>query len=39
VTLKLSPRYVNDNCTACGACAEAVSSEIDNPFDYGMDKM
>jgi len=39
ITLKLSPRYVNERCTACGACAEAVSSEIDNPFDYGMSKM
>lgn len=39
VTLKISPRYVNENCTACGACAEAVATEIDNPFDYGMSKM
>ncbi len=37
-TLKLKPRYVNDNCTACGECAKAVSAEIANPFNYGMDK-
>jgi quinone-modifying oxidoreductase subunit QmoA len=39
VTLKTTPRYVNDNCTACGACAEAVSAEIDNPHNYNMDKI
>jgi quinone-modifying oxidoreductase subunit QmoA len=37
VTVKLSPRYVNDNCTACGACAEACSTEIPNPLNFGMD--
>jgi quinone-modifying oxidoreductase subunit QmoA len=30
---------VNENCTACGACAEAVSAEVANPFNYGMNKM
>ncbi len=38
VTVKLNPRYVNDNCTACGKCAQACETEIDNPFNYGMDK-
>ena len=37
-TVKTSPRYVNENCTACGACAEAVSAEVDNPFNYNMNK-
>jgi quinone-modifying oxidoreductase subunit QmoA len=37
-TVKIKPRYVNDNCTACGECAKAVSAEIANPFNYGMDK-
>jgi quinone-modifying oxidoreductase subunit QmoA len=27
VTLKISPRYVNENCTACGKCGEAVTAE------------
>ncbi len=36
VTLKLSPRYVNENCTACGECAKAVSGQIPNPYDYGL---
>lgn len=37
VTVKLNPRYVNDNCTACGKCAEACSTEIPNTVNYGMD--
>ncbi len=39
VSVRLSPRYVNENCTACGACAEVVSAEIDNPHNYGLSKM
>lgn len=37
-TVKLSPRYVNENCTACGDCAKAVEAEFDNEYDYGMSK-
>jgi len=39
VTIKLSPRYVNEKCTCCGKCAEVCETEIDNPFNYGMDKI
>lgn len=39
VSLTLNPRYVNENCTGCGQCAEACSMMIDNPFNYNMDKM
>ncbi|MCC6608334.1 MAG: CoB--CoM heterodisulfide reductase iron-sulfur subunit A family protein [Burkholderiales bacterium] len=39
VTVKRSPRYVNENCTACGACAEAVSTQVPNPWNYGLDRM
>jgi len=39
VLIKLDPRYVNEKCTACGKCAEACSMEIDNPFNYGMDRV
>jgi len=39
VSVKLNPRYVNENCTGCNKCAEACSVEIDNPFNYGMDKI
>ncbi len=35
-TVRLAPRYVNENCTACGECAAAVSVEIPNPFEYGL---
>ena len=39
VLIKLDPRYVNEKCTVCGKCAEACSMEIDNPFNYGMDRV
>lgn len=38
VNVKMSPRYVNENCTACGACSEAVESEFDNEYNYGLNK-
>ncbi len=37
-TIKISPRYVNENCTACGDCEKAVESEFDDEFNYGMSK-
>jgi quinone-modifying oxidoreductase subunit QmoA len=39
VTIRLNPRYVNEKCTACGKCTEACNMEVENPFNYGMDKM
>ena len=39
MTVKTSPRYVKTNCTACGDCANAATSEVANPFNYGMDKV
>lgn len=38
VSVKLNPRYVNDNCVACNACAEACPVERSNEFNFGMDK-
>ena len=38
VSLRLSPRYVNGNCTACGECARAVQAEIPNPYEYNLAK-
>ena len=35
-TLNVSPRYVNEHCTACGACAEAVATEFEDEFNYGL---
>jgi len=37
-SVKISPRYVNDNCTGCGDCAKAVSSEFDDEYNYGLGK-
>jgi quinone-modifying oxidoreductase subunit QmoA len=37
-TVKISPRYVNANCTACGACGDAVESEFDDEHNYNMSK-
>jgi len=38
VTLKTTPRYVNDNCTACGECGKAVEAEFDSEYNYGLGK-
>jgi len=38
VTLESKPRFINNNCTACGACADACPDERDNDFNFGMDK-
>jgi quinone-modifying oxidoreductase subunit QmoA len=38
-SVRISPRYVNENCTACGACADAVETMVDNPFNYNLNKM
>ncbi len=37
-TVKIKPRYVNENCTACGDCAKAVSAEISDAFNYNLAK-
>ncbi|MEW8467494.1 MAG: FAD-dependent oxidoreductase, partial [Candidatus Thiodiazotropha sp.] len=37
-TVKISPRYVNENCTACGDCAKAVEAEFDDEFNYNIGK-
>jgi quinone-modifying oxidoreductase subunit QmoA len=36
--VKLNPRYVNENCTCCGACADACQAELPNEFNFGMNK-
>jgi quinone-modifying oxidoreductase subunit QmoA len=38
VNVKVAPRYVNENCTACGECEKAVGAEFDDEFNYGMKK-
>ena len=39
VSIKLSPRYVNNNCTCCGDCAAACETEIESDYDFGMKKV
>ncbi|MCI0469327.1 MAG: CoB--CoM heterodisulfide reductase iron-sulfur subunit A family protein [Nitrospirae bacterium] len=38
VTIRVNPRFVNDKCVGCNACAEACPVEIPNEFNFGMDK-
>ena len=38
VTARLDPRLVNDNCTACGKCADVCPVERPNDFNFGLDK-
>lgn len=38
VTIRKSPRYVNENCTACGECEKVCETEISNDFNFGMDR-
>ncbi len=38
VTLKTRPRFVNGNCTGCGACNEVCEGEIENELNFGMDR-
>ena len=38
VTVKVNPRYVNEKCVSCDACAKACPTERNNEFNFGMDK-
>jgi quinone-modifying oxidoreductase subunit QmoA len=38
-SVKISPRFVNENCTACGDCASAAETEIADEFNYGIGKV
>jgi quinone-modifying oxidoreductase subunit QmoA len=38
VSVTLKPRYVNENCTACGDCGNAVETEFDDEHNYFMSK-
>jgi quinone-modifying oxidoreductase subunit QmoA len=36
VAVKIKPRYVNENCTCCGDCADACGSDVSDPFNFDM---
>jgi len=38
-SIKLAPRYVNDNCTACGDCGKAVETMVPDAFNYNLSKV
>ena len=38
VTIRLNPRLVNENCTACNDCVAACPVERSNDFNFGLDK-
>ncbi|NOX43026.1 MAG: FAD-dependent oxidoreductase, partial [Gammaproteobacteria bacterium] len=38
VSVKISPRHVNENCTACGECEAAVQSEFDDEYHLNLKK-
>jgi quinone-modifying oxidoreductase, subunit QmoA len=37
VSVKLSPRFINTNCTACNECVAVCPAERNNEFNFGMD--
>ena len=37
-TIRLSPRFVTEACTLCGACAEACPAERPDEFNFGLSK-
>jgi heterodisulfide reductase subunit A len=38
VTVHRKPRYVNESCNGCGACAENCPIEVPNEYDEGLRK-
>ncbi|MHC4109384.1 MAG: NAD(P)-binding protein, partial [Planctomycetota bacterium] len=39
VTLHRAPSYVNDRCTACGACSEVCPARVADPANLGMQEV
>ena len=36
VTIKISPRYVNEKCTCCGECADVCMAKLPDEFNFDM---
>lgn len=39
VSIRRNPRFVNEKCTSCGDCSQACTTEVDNPFNFGLNKV
>lgn len=39
VTLRHKPAFVNERCTACGACSAVCPAEVPDPFNLGLAKV
>ncbi len=38
VSVTIQPRFINEKCTACGDCAKDIEAEIDDDYNYGLQK-
>jgi quinone-modifying oxidoreductase subunit QmoA len=38
VTVQMNPRFINENCTACGDCVAVCPVERSNSFNFGLNK-
>ena len=36
VSIKISPRFINEKCTCCGDCVDACDTEFSNEFNFGI---
>ena len=36
VTIKITPRYVNEKCTCCGECADVCMAKLPDEFNFDM---
>jgi quinone-modifying oxidoreductase subunit QmoA len=39
VAIRTAPSYITKGCNGCGTCADEVDAEVDNEFNYGLDKI
>lgn len=37
--ITIQPRFVNEACTACGDCEQACDVEVDNKFNFNLNKV
>lgn len=39
VSIRKNARFVTEKCTACGDCSKACTTEVENPYDFGIGKV